>query len=459
MRAAHWGVGIAITVVGNTLISLALNLQKLAHIRAQGDRGAGAESRAAPDERDALLQTRDEGRRSYLHSRIWWAGIALMGLGECGNFLSYGFAPASLVAPLGAVSLLANVAIAPALLNESVNATDILGILLAIAGAVAVVCCSGRSDGPLDPSELWDAVCRPVFGIYSLSMAILGTVLVVLAHSPVGERTALVNLGVCAVSGAFTVLATKGVSSFLLGARHVSQLLCEPLFFALLAVIAATAVVQLTYLNRALQHFDARLVIPTQFVLFTVSTIVGSSILYRDFAQLGALRIAGFALGCVVTFLGVYVLSVRETSAPDATDEPHTPPRPLSPVSEPVLVPRRRAHSLTVSPSAALGHARSSSRHALVAVAAIVSNPQTYLLLQEQRGSRSPSSVSAPHSPPSLARGNMSPFARNVPVVVADAAVCDGVRTAAFLGISPGRNLMLARDVSSPGRLREHLDV
>jgi hypothetical protein len=40
---------------------------------------------------------------AYLRSRLWWLGQALITLGEGGNFLSYGFAPASVVAPLGTV--------------------------------------------------------------------------------------------------------------------------------------------------------------------------------------------------------------------------------------------------------------------------------------------------------------------------------------------------------------------
>jgi len=38
---------------------------------------------------------------SYLRSGTWWIGILLMVLGEAGNFVAYGFAPASVVAPLG----------------------------------------------------------------------------------------------------------------------------------------------------------------------------------------------------------------------------------------------------------------------------------------------------------------------------------------------------------------------
>lgn len=37
--------------------------------------------------------------------RIRWSGFLLMNIGECGNFISYAFAPASIVAPLGTVRL------------------------------------------------------------------------------------------------------------------------------------------------------------------------------------------------------------------------------------------------------------------------------------------------------------------------------------------------------------------
>lgn len=46
-----------------------------------------------------------QGTKPYYTSRLWWYGILLMGLGELGNFAAYGFAPASLIAPLGCVSV------------------------------------------------------------------------------------------------------------------------------------------------------------------------------------------------------------------------------------------------------------------------------------------------------------------------------------------------------------------
>jgi len=60
-------------------------------------------------------------------------------LGECGNFLAYAFAPASVVAPLGTVALVSNAIIAPFALKEKFRPQDMLGILFAIAGAIVVV--------------------------------------------------------------------------------------------------------------------------------------------------------------------------------------------------------------------------------------------------------------------------------------------------------------------------------
>lgn len=43
---------------------------------------------------------------AYLRNPIWWAGMATMVLGEVANFAAYTFAPAILVTPLGALSVI-----------------------------------------------------------------------------------------------------------------------------------------------------------------------------------------------------------------------------------------------------------------------------------------------------------------------------------------------------------------
>lgn len=46
------------------------------------------------------------GGYAYLKEWLWWAGLITMGIGEAANFAAYGFAPAILVTPLGALSVI-----------------------------------------------------------------------------------------------------------------------------------------------------------------------------------------------------------------------------------------------------------------------------------------------------------------------------------------------------------------
>lgn len=65
--------------------------------------------------------------------------MTLMILGECGNFLAYGYAQASIIAPLGTVALVSNVILAPLMLREPFRSRDLGGIVIAIIGTVVVV--------------------------------------------------------------------------------------------------------------------------------------------------------------------------------------------------------------------------------------------------------------------------------------------------------------------------------
>lgn len=54
----------------------------------------------------AHVRQAQRGSKPYYTSATWWCGVVLMGVGELGNFAAYGFAPASLIAPLGCVSVI-----------------------------------------------------------------------------------------------------------------------------------------------------------------------------------------------------------------------------------------------------------------------------------------------------------------------------------------------------------------
>ncbi|KAG9014983.1 hypothetical protein FRB94_007055 [Tulasnella sp. JGI-2019a] len=254
----------------------------------------------------------------YLKSRLWWIGLLLLNVGEFGNFLSYAFAPASVVAPLGSFALVANCFFAPFMLNERFRKQDLLGVFIAILGAVTVVSAAKSKEVRLDPVGLLAAIKRIPFIIYTSLSVITGSILAFLSERSAGQEFVYVDVGLCAVFGGYTVLATKAIST-LLSLRGL-EIFAEPITYPILVVLAATGLGQIKYLNRALMSFDSKVVIPTQFVLFTLSAIIGSAVLYHDFAEMPFHRFIVFGYGCLTTFLGVYLLTRED--------------RPLSPTED-----------------------------------------------------------------------------------------------------------------------------
>ena len=355
-KVREWSsvIGIVTAIVGNVLISFALNIQRYAHLRLEREKDAQdhgihhhkgfetqqeeiAEQRleanlgledgpplnhnGAPSSKRQSFSSESssqstvkprqklgtsEDTRTYLSSPYWWVGIILMIIGEGGNFLAYGFAPASIVSPLGVVALVSNCIIAPWLLKEHFRQKDFWGVLVAIAGAVVVVLSAKNSEIKMGPHHIWLAITRWEFELY-LGITAALIVMLVWASGKYGHKSILVDLGLVGLFGGYTALSTKGVASLL--SDTLWRTLTFPITYLLLAVLIASAVMQIRYVNRALQRFDSTQVIPTQFVLFTLSVIVGSAVLYHDFESATAERVGKFVGGCLLTFLGVYLIT------------------------------------------------------------------------------------------------------------------------------------------------------
>lgn len=459
-------IGIVTAIVGNILISFALNIQRYAHIRlsrdkgddhgdAEGYHGVGghksygtqqeeiAEERSkinlgainedcAPTEpvehhddrapstkrnsfssessSQSTVKPREErdtppDNRTYLSSPYWWAGIVLMTVGEGGNFLAYGFAPASIVSPLGVVALVSNCIIAPYLLKERFRQRDLWGVVVAIAGAVIIVISAKNSETKMGPDDIWSAITRWEFELY---LAVTAVLIIVLtwASGRYGEKSILIDLGLVGLFGGYTALSTKGVASLL--SDTLWRTLTFPITYLLLVVLIGSAVMQIRYVNRALQRFDSTQVIPTQFVLFTISVILGSAVLYRDFRSATAGRVGEFVGGCLLTFLGVYfITSGRSRNGGDEGEHLDDEEEAIGLVDEERLQneaaadgddngsPRRRS-SLSVTFDSSPTSSRRSSQNGFPSQSTVPRTPQRH---HSGDSSRSRSSLDRFHQP------------------------------------------------------------
>lgn len=343
-------IGIVTAIIGNILISFALNIQRYAHIRlhreklarrekskspSRSNNGYGTNGRNPIGEEEGQAGSEDlsrsfessssrssgdqnDGRKrdpTYLQSPYWWGGIALMTIGETGNFLAYGFAPASIVSPLGVVALVSNCVIAPIMLKEVFRLRDFWGVVVAVGGAVTVVLSAKTEERKLGPHEILDAITTLEFEIYmAITVALIGVLM--WASPKYGNKTILLDLGLVGLFGGYTALSTKGVASML--SSTLWRAFSTPITYILIAVLIGTAIMQVHYVNKALQRFDSTQVIPVQFVMFTLSVIIGSAILYRDFQKATAENLIKFVGGCLLTFFGVWLIT---SGRPDHDDD------------------------------------------------------------------------------------------------------------------------------------------
>ncbi|XP_057353851.1 NIPA-like protein 2 isoform X5 [Manis pentadactyla] len=104
--------GVLLAILGNLVISVSLNIQKYSH----------------------LHLVHQEHQRPFFRSVLWWGGILLMAVGETGNFAAYGFAPITLIAPLGCMSVTGSAIISVVFLKENLRASDLLASLTVISG-------------------------------------------------------------------------------------------------------------------------------------------------------------------------------------------------------------------------------------------------------------------------------------------------------------------------------------
>jgi len=179
-----------------------------------------------------LRSAEPQGSDVQITSR--WLGFLLMNVGETGNFISYAFAPASVVAPLGTVifllpdcehnltilqfALIANCLFAPLLLHErlrkarlyllsdtkltpSLSQRDLFGVVLAMIGAITVVLSANPSDTRLSPEKLLEAASQSAFLIFSAIYVASASVLMGFSEGSIGRRWVLVDVGLCALFG------------------------------------------------------------------------------------------------------------------------------------------------------------------------------------------------------------------------------------------------------------------
>ncbi|XP_040958984.1 probable magnesium transporter NIPA6 isoform X3 [Gossypium hirsutum] len=246
-------------------------------------------------------------------------------MGEIANFVAYIYAPAVLVTPLGALSIIVSACLAHFLLNERIQKMGIVGCVSCIVGSVVIVIHAPQEHTPSSVQDIWTLATQPAFLVYVV--ATLSAVLALVFHFEphYGQTNILVYLGICSLMGSLTVVSIKAIGiAIKLTLDGMSQIAYpQTWFFLTVAVICV--ITQLIYLNKALDTFNATLVSPVYYVMFTTFTIIASVIMFKDWSGQNAGSIASEICGLITVLSGTIILHV--------TREQEPPPPPVGTVT------------------------------------------------------------------------------------------------------------------------------
>ncbi|XP_038877538.1 probable magnesium transporter NIPA8 isoform X2 [Benincasa hispida] len=272
--------------------------------------------------------------KPIIYFQTWRVGITFFILGNCLNFISFGYAAQSLLAALGSVQFVSNIAFAYFVLHKMVTVKVMVATAFIVLGNVFLVAFGNHQSPVYTPEQLVEKYGNITFLLYCVIL-----ILVVALHHSIYRRGELLlsvsgqdlrpywhmllPFSYAIVSGAIgscSVLFAKSLSILLRLAMSSDYQLHSWFTYSLLLLFLSTAGFWMARLNEGLSLFDAILIVPMFQIAWTFFSICTGFIYFKEFQVLDALRTTMFILGMMSVFIGISLLAPDEPRDCDFKD-------------------------------------------------------------------------------------------------------------------------------------------
>ncbi|KAA0162366.1 hypothetical protein FNF27_08075 [Cafeteria roenbergensis] len=295
-----WALGLAINFAFSFMAALGLNLQK----------------------RSIELH---KGSRKPLHRQpLWVFGCCTMTCGSVFDFVAFGLAPMSLLAPLAALTLVWNMLIARWLHAEVVDRANIIATGVIFAGVTLAVIFSSHATPLYTVERIAQLFFAPEAVAYLLltcvAMAVSGTALWRTRGRRPGWKVFAYGMLAGAMGGQSVVFAKATVEiikAAMVGAA--SMLSAAPwLVGGLTALLLLT---QLRVLNAGLAEFPALTMIPVYQSVWILASTLSGLIYFAEWGGLTGVQQGCFVFGTALTLAGIGVLLRAQGNAAGDAEE------------------------------------------------------------------------------------------------------------------------------------------
>ncbi|KAI8541219.1 hypothetical protein RHMOL_Rhmol08G0045300 [Rhododendron molle] len=272
--------------------------------------------------------------KPIIHFQTWRVGILFFAVGNCLNFVSFGYAAQSLLAALGSVQFVSNIAFAYFVLSKTVTIKVLVATAFIVLGNIFLVSFGNHQSPVYTPEELAEKYSNIMFLLYCLIL-----VLVVALHHSVYRRgelllavpghdlkpywRMLLPFSYAIVSGAVgscSVLFAKSLSNLLRLSMSSSYQLHSWFTYSMLLLFLSTAGFWMARLNEGLSLFDAILIVPMFQIAWTFFSICTGFVYFQEYQVFGALRTTMFIIGMIFVFIGISLLAPDEAKGGEVKD-------------------------------------------------------------------------------------------------------------------------------------------
>lgn len=304
-----WILGCILSFAGCTLSNVGVNMQKMAHNRLEAD-------------------------KSVTGDRLWVLGLLSIGIGSVADLVSYSFASMSLLAPLGAMTLVVNLFLAPCFNKENLSRRDIVVTMIILAGTIISVVFGSKEESKYTLSELVDLYSETLFIVYAVLIGIYIFLFMIWLYilrrreevygiELTPSQRAFQAFGypsMAGVFGAHSVLCAKSASEVIKVTIDGDNQFDKPLSYFFVVLLVIMVFFQMKLLNQGLSKADALYIVPVYQVCWVVMNAVVGMTYFREYREMTAVSASMFTLGIIITTIGVYLLSKRNM----AVDVAHT---------------------------------------------------------------------------------------------------------------------------------------
>eukprot|EP01083_Nonionella_stella_P042407 114561_1 len=270
-------------------------------------------------------------RELYICNPLWITGTVLQFLGSILDFFAVGFAPQSVVAPIGSLVVVINLIFTAIFQKETPSKTLIYTTTIVVMGSLITTFSSPKEELSYQTVNALVELYSSIYFIFYALLIGVALISLLVYHKYCKKYKAKYALEyerkyfkshrftvgtMSGIMGAQNILFAKGVSSMIvIAVSNDTSCFVYWEWYLLLVAMLCTVWFQLKWLNYGLKHFSPMQIIPVFQSFWTLVGILGGLIVYQEFDDFTNVKNqCMFALGCVFIIGGILYLTTLDKS-------------------------------------------------------------------------------------------------------------------------------------------------